>query len=267
MTPSLYAANSRMESLKSNMKAELITPLVSSLELGWTHKRRKEHQHSAAAAALAALATLSWTWCTWKSSRASSWFWMWGRVWISFSVFIVRITPSALEEKTGTWTNISGLLHICACFFLFFFLFFFNLDLSGYKHQDFQKQLESPHVRIKKQASHSFDGTVCDLHQHNTAAHTHRDSESSSLKTTCRWWPAETQCAAVFVFPLSGCGVCHLPPLHLCEVHSCYPVRHGFLIQVAAVASDEGRHVVPWETESGRCSHSIPPLVDGPSFC
>lgn len=24
---------------------------------------------------------------------------MWGRVWISFSVFMVRITPSALEEK------------------------------------------------------------------------------------------------------------------------------------------------------------------------
>lgn len=33
MTPSLYAANSLMESLKSNMKAELITPLVSSLGL------------------------------------------------------------------------------------------------------------------------------------------------------------------------------------------------------------------------------------------
>lgn len=39
ITPSLYAANSRMESLNSNMKAVLITPLVSSLELGWRRKR------------------------------------------------------------------------------------------------------------------------------------------------------------------------------------------------------------------------------------
>lgn len=40
MTPSLYAANNRMESLKSNMKAVLMIPLVSSLELGWRTEDR-----------------------------------------------------------------------------------------------------------------------------------------------------------------------------------------------------------------------------------
>lgn len=42
--------------------------------------------------------------CTWKSSSASSWFWMMGRVLISFSVFMVRITPSALKQ-TRAHTN------------------------------------------------------------------------------------------------------------------------------------------------------------------
>ena len=45
-----------------------------------------------------------------------------------------------------------------------------------------------------------------------------------------------------------------LPSLHLSEVHRCYSVRHGFFIQVAAVPSDEGGHVVTWGGERGRCS-------------
>jgi len=36
--------------------------------------------------------------CTSKSRRASSWFWMIGRVFISFSTLIVRITPSVLHR-------------------------------------------------------------------------------------------------------------------------------------------------------------------------
>ena len=42
---------------------------------------------------------------TWKSSSASSWFWMVGRVLISLSVFMVRITPSALLTHNNTCTQ------------------------------------------------------------------------------------------------------------------------------------------------------------------
>lgn len=42
---------------------------------------------------------------TWKSRSASSWFCMMGKVLISFSVFMVRITPSALKHTQKWWTK------------------------------------------------------------------------------------------------------------------------------------------------------------------
>lgn len=44
--------------------------------------------------------------CTSKSRRASSWFWMIGRVFISFSMLILRITPSVLR-RTYKWCEVT----------------------------------------------------------------------------------------------------------------------------------------------------------------
>lgn len=86
-----------MESLNSSIKAVLITPLVSSLEFGCRNERLDQN--------IAVFCYKQTSLCTWKSSSASSWFWMMGRVLISFSVFMVRITPSALKQTRAHTTN------------------------------------------------------------------------------------------------------------------------------------------------------------------
>lgn len=45
------------------------------------------------------------------------------------------------------------------------------------------------------------------------------------------------------------CDFLLLPPLHLGEIHSHQSVGHGLLVQVTAVPSDEGWHVITWERE------------------
>ena len=174
MTPSLYAANSRMESLKSSINAVFITPFVNSLELAFRKRGGNvaiititnatisityatfiiissfdtfvakttfitinhpaitvmflQHQHQSGTTTLLlhpwrTTSLLLDAWCTWKSNRASSWFWMMGRVLISFSVVMVRITPSTLSmigDRVGVGHTRVGHTHTnthvrCTC--------------------------------------------------------------------------------------------------------------------------------------------------------
>lgn len=64
MMPSLYAAKSRIASLKRSMKAALITPLVSSLALTWWRGRvRYQDRHS----------HQSWRHPAWRALTHSHW--------------------------------------------------------------------------------------------------------------------------------------------------------------------------------------------------
>lgn len=133
--PSLYAANSRIASLKRSMKAALMTPFVSSLALTWKRGRDVDNDqfYVCHIKPVWKKKIANNTWCqqvsaidwdanqcsqywilTLKSSNTSIWFWMMGIVLRSFSVFMVLITPSDLwtKRKGNALTNLILLIQI-----------------------------------------------------------------------------------------------------------------------------------------------------------
>lgn len=99
--PSLYAAKSLMESLKRSIKAAFITPFVSSFGFACVESQKKVNQYLIKQYTLLQnerlLLTTEPQVLTSKSRSASCWFCMIGRVFRSFSAFMVLITPSILQ--------------------------------------------------------------------------------------------------------------------------------------------------------------------------